>query len=79
MAGDLSQIVNTLENDAFQALHGRWDPLEPAAAVTLLAAADVRWYVAGGRAARVGAIWVRRSIARIPLADAFLPVPGPSY
>ena len=55
MAADLSQIVNALEHDAFQSLYGRWDPLEPAAVAALLAEADVRWYIAGGRAARVGA------------------------
>jgi hypothetical protein len=55
MAANLSQLVNALEADALQALYGRWDPLEPAAVARLLADADVRWYIAGGRAARVGA------------------------
>ena len=54
-SADLSEFVNALEKDALQALYGRWDPLEPAAVGTLLANADVRWYIAGGRAARVGA------------------------
>jgi hypothetical protein len=55
MAADLSQLVNALEKDALQSLYGRWDPLEPAEVAALLAEADVHWYIAGGRAARVGA------------------------
>jgi hypothetical protein len=55
VAAGLSQLVNALEEDAFQALYGPWDPLEPTAVAALLAEADVRWYIAGGRAARVGA------------------------
>ncbi len=37
-------------------LYGSWDPLEPAAVAELLTnGPPVRWHIAGGRAARVGA------------------------
>ena len=55
MAGDLSKLVNALGEDAFQSLYGCWDPLQPDAVSRLLGAADMRWYIAGGRAARAGA------------------------
>lgn len=47
--------LNDLDEEAFQLLYGRWDPLEPAQVADLFAEASLRWYVAGGRAARVGA------------------------
>jgi hypothetical protein len=47
--------LGKLDEDAFQLLYGRWDPLEPSQVADLLSSAPVRWYVAGGRAARVGA------------------------
>ena len=56
MPRDFKQAVNDLDEKRFQLLYGRWDPLEPAAVAALLtASAPVRWHVAGGRAARVGA------------------------
>jgi hypothetical protein len=55
VAGSLSQIVNALDEDGFRALYGPCDPLEPAAIAAVLADSGVRWHIAGGRAARVGA------------------------
>ena len=52
---DFQHAVNELDEDSFQLLYGRWDPLLPAAVAELLAGTGVRWCVAGGRAARVGA------------------------
>ena len=52
---DFQQAVNELDEESFQLLYGRWDPLPPAAIAELLAGSGIRWYVAGGRAARVGA------------------------
>jgi hypothetical protein len=52
----LNQVVNELDEEQFQLLYGRWDPLDPPAVATLLTdSPSVRWFVAGGRAARVGA------------------------
>lgn len=48
----LAAATNALDEEAFQALYGRWDPLEPTAIAQLLASAPVRWHIAGGRAAR---------------------------
>jgi hypothetical protein len=47
--------LNQLDEEAFQLLYGRWDPLEPAQVADLFSEASLRWYVAGGRAARMGA------------------------
>jgi len=47
--------VNRLDEEAFELLYGRWDPLEPTHVAALFAEASLRWYVAGGRAARMGA------------------------
>lgn len=55
MPSDFARIVNGLDEEAFQSLYGRWDPLEPAAVAELLSGSGVRWYIAGGRAARAGA------------------------
>jgi hypothetical protein len=49
------QALGELDDEAFQLLYGRWDPLTPDAIARLLARTTVRWYVAGGRAARAGA------------------------
>jgi hypothetical protein len=51
----LASAVNGLDEETFQSLYGRWDPLEPAQVAALLAASPVRWWIGGGRAARVGA------------------------
>ena len=56
MPRDFRQAVNDLDEKRLQLLYGRWDPLEPVAVAALLTASPpVRWHVAGGRAARVGA------------------------
>jgi hypothetical protein len=47
--------VNRLDEEEFQLLYGRWDALEPAQVADLFSTASLRWYVAGGRAARLGA------------------------
>jgi hypothetical protein len=49
------KAVSELDEEAFQALYGRWDPLGPAQVAELLRASSVRWWIAGGRAARIGA------------------------
>jgi hypothetical protein len=49
------KATNQLDEDEFQLLYGRWDPLEPRQVADLLAPSPVRWWIAGGRAARVGA------------------------
>ncbi|MGO8961244.1 MAG: amino acid transporter [Streptosporangiaceae bacterium] len=55
MPGALARSVNELDSEQFQSLYGRWDPFSPAAVASILGSANVRWYIAGGRAARVGA------------------------
>jgi hypothetical protein len=55
MPRDFQQAVNELDEESFQLLYGRWEPLLPSAVAKLLAGTTVRWYVGGGRAARVGA------------------------
>lgn len=47
--------MNDLDEESFQALYGRWSPLDSAAVSALLEGSGVRWWIAGGRAARVGA------------------------
>jgi hypothetical protein len=50
-----AKIINDLDEAAFQALYGPWDPPEPAQVTALLAGSGVWWWIAGGRAARAGA------------------------
>jgi hypothetical protein len=50
-----ARTINNLDEEAFQALYGRWDPLQPAQVAELFPAVPVRWWIAGGRAARAGA------------------------
>lgn len=47
--------MNDLDEESFQALYGRWSPMEPAAVARLLEESGVQWWIAGGRAARIGA------------------------
>ena len=47
--------IKDLDEAAFQALYGRWDPPSPAQVAALLAGSGARWWIAGGRAARAGA------------------------
>ena len=56
MPRDFRQAVNDLDEKRFQLLYGRCDTLEPAAVAALfMDSPPVRWHIAGGRAARVGA------------------------
>jgi hypothetical protein len=55
MGSAFAKAVNDLDEESFQALYGRWDPLEPAQVAELFRASSVRWWIAGGRAARIGA------------------------
>jgi hypothetical protein len=50
-----ARTINNLDEQAFQSLYGRWAPLEPAQVAKLFSASPVRWWIAGGRAARAGA------------------------
>ena len=56
MPSPFTQALSKLDELAFQSLYGRWDPLTPDAVARLLAQTTVWWYVAGGRAARAGAL-----------------------
>lgn len=47
--------MNDLDEETFQALYGRWAPLSPTDVAALLAGSEVRWWIVGGRAARIGA------------------------
>src|SRR5215472_16598018 len=40
------RAINNLDEQVFQALYGRRDPLEPARVAELFAAASLRWWVA---------------------------------
>jgi hypothetical protein len=50
-----ARALDGLDEEQFQSLYGRWDPLTPAQVADLLAGSGVRWLIAGGRAARIGA------------------------
>ena len=47
--------INDLDEAALRLLYGAWDPLLPEQVRELFAGVPVRWYIAGGRAARMGA------------------------
>jgi len=47
--------INDLDEQALQLLYGRWRPLGPEQVRELLAGVPARWWIAGGRAARIGA------------------------
>jgi hypothetical protein len=49
------KAINDLDEQTFQSLYGRWFPLEPAQVAELFRGSSARWWIAGGRAARVGA------------------------
>ncbi len=55
MSESLAEALEALDEEAFQRLYGRWDPLEPRQVAELLDGTSVRWWIGGGRAARVGA------------------------
>lgn len=50
-----ARAIDGLDEEQFQSLYGRWDPLAPPQVAELLTGSSVRWFIAGGRAARVGA------------------------
>jgi hypothetical protein len=47
--------VNQLDDATFARLYGPWAALTPAEVADLLDGSGVRWWIAGGRAARIGA------------------------
>jgi hypothetical protein len=49
------KVISELDEESFQSLYGRWDPLDPPQVARLLAGSGVRWWIAGGWAARIGA------------------------
>jgi hypothetical protein len=55
MSDAFAEAINDLDEESFQLLYGRWDPLEPAQVADLLTPSSIRWWIAGGRAARAGA------------------------
>jgi hypothetical protein len=55
MSDAFGAALRTLDEQALQQLYGPWDPLLPQQVADLLASSGVRWYIAGGRAARAGA------------------------
>jgi hypothetical protein len=55
MDSAFGRAANDLDEEAFQALYGPWDPLSPGQVAELFAGSAVWWWVVGGRAARIGA------------------------
>ena len=55
MRRTFARALDGLGEEQIQSLYGRWDPLVPAQVADLLAGTPVRWFIAGGRAARAGA------------------------
>ncbi len=55
MSDAFREAVSRLDEDAFQALYGPWDPLPPEGIAELLADSGADWWIGGGRAARAGA------------------------
>jgi hypothetical protein len=49
-----AKALDELDDEQFAALYGRCDPLVPKQVAELLAGLGTRWFIAGGRAARVG-------------------------
>jgi len=49
-----ARALDELDEEQSQALYGPWDPLQPGQVAELLAGSGVRWWIAGGRAARAG-------------------------
>jgi hypothetical protein len=56
MRSAFARVLDGLEEEEFQSLYGRWDPLVPSEVAELFAGLDVSWFIAGGRAARIGAV-----------------------
>jgi hypothetical protein len=55
MDSAFARAANALDEEAFQAVYGPWDPFKPSEVAELFAGSAVRWWVVGGRAARIGA------------------------
>lgn len=55
MSVTFGEAVGRLDEEAFYALYGSWKAMAPERVAELLSAAGVGWWIAGGRAARVGA------------------------
>jgi hypothetical protein len=49
------KVIRELDEESLQSLYGRWDSLDPPQVAALLAGSGVRWWIAGGWAARIGA------------------------
>lgn len=49
------QVIRDLDEQTFQSVYGRWDPLDPPQVAELLSGSATRWWIAGGWAARIGA------------------------
>jgi hypothetical protein len=49
------EALGGLDAESFQALYGPSDPLTPEQVARVLSGSGLRWWIAGGRAARVGA------------------------
>lgn len=47
--------LDQLDEEAFQSLYGRWDPIDPHEAAALFAGTPIKWWIAGGHATRVDA------------------------
>jgi hypothetical protein len=55
MRQTFARALKVLDEERFQELYGSVEPLVPEQVAELLAGSGVRWFIAGGRAARVGA------------------------
>jgi hypothetical protein len=55
MRSTFARALDRLDEEQSESLYGRWDPMTPPQVAGLLADSSVRWWVVGGRAARVGA------------------------
>jgi aminoglycoside-2''-adenylyltransferase len=50
-----ARALSVLDEEAFQALYGRWDSLDPGQVAGLFSGSALRWWIVGGWAARAGA------------------------
>jgi hypothetical protein len=65
--------VEAWDEATFQLWYGRWAPLAPPEVASLLRGCDIRWWIVGGRAARVGAAARRHEDTDIAFRRADLP------
>lgn len=54
MSDAFTRAIRAMDEETLQSLYGRWEALIPAEVAELLAPTGIRWWIAGGRAARVG-------------------------